>query len=151
MIRIQTLMRKIFEEITFFGGIAFYMFIIFLLLILGKIDYVIQISMGLIAIYLITLVIRIFYFKERPKKIHYEKFLEKIDASSFPSVHAARVVFLGLFVIFNLVELIYLILLVPLLISVLYSRIYLKKHDIRDIFGGVALGIFVFWILYMFF
>jgi len=71
--------------------------------------------------------------------------VSKIDASSFPSVHAGRVVSIG--AMFNGIfpELLGLIILTGGF--VLYSRIYLKKHDWVDIFGGVVLGLICFWLM----
>jgi undecaprenyl-diphosphatase len=136
------IIRKIFEELTFFGGIAFYMFLVVVFFVLGKIDSVFKLILGLIFIYLVTFIIRLFYFKPRPKKIGYKNLLEKIDASSFPSVHAARAVFLCFFIVFlfNLSWVVD-ILIGILMILVIYSRIYLLKHDIIDAIGGILLGI----------
>lgn len=88
--------------------------------------------------------IRGFYFKDRPKKEEYAGFIERVAASAFPSLHAARAAFLamlfsayygsnyltGLFVI--------------IAIAVSYSRIYLQKHDYADVFAGMILGAITF-------
>jgi membrane-associated phospholipid phosphatase len=135
------LLKKFFEEITFLGGLFFYIFLIVLFLILGKEDYALKLFLSLLVIYFLTLVIRIFYFKPRPEKMKYSNFIEKIDASSFPSVHSARTTFLVLFSFFSFfLNSVYLILVLILWFLVLYSRVYLKKHDITDLLGGIILG-----------
>ena len=135
--------KKFFEEMTFFGGIAFYLFVIILLLIFEKLFFAFRLFLGLIIIYFIVFVIRLFYFKHRPKKIEHTNFLEKIDASSFPSVHAARITFLFLFAIFLSGPDVVIKLIAGLVfLLVLYSRIYLFKHDLIDILGGVVVGAF---------
>ena len=139
----KIIMKKFFEEITFFGGIAFYLFVIILLLISQKYIFALRLFLGLMIIYLITFVIRLFYFKDRPKKMEYTSLLEKIDASSFPSIHAARITYLFLFILFS--SSFFLnpsvnILMGVVSLLVVYSRIYLYKHDIVDVLAGVILG-----------
>ena len=136
------IIRKIFEELTFFGGIAFYIFLVGVFFVFGKLDLVLKLILGLVVIYLVTFVIRLFYFKPRPRKIGYKNYLEKIDASSFPSVHVARAVFLCFFMLF-LFDLSWVVDfgIIILMILVIYSRIYLLKHDIIDAIGGILLGV----------
>jgi len=136
------IIKKIFEEITFLGGIMFYLLFSLFFLMINKTDYFIQLILGLLFIYLLTIVIRIFYFKPRPKKVHYNNLIEKIDASSFPSVHAARITFISLFILINfLPNLFFTSIILFLNLLVFYSRIYLLKHDLKDIIGGILLGI----------
>ncbi|MAG10922.1 hypothetical protein CMI44_01255 [Candidatus Pacearchaeota archaeon] len=142
----KKLFDKFFEEITLFGGLIFSLFLIVIFFITGKIDFAKEIFFGVVVIYLVTLIIRLFYFKSRPKKVRYNNFLEKIDASSFPSIHTARAVFLGLFAIIAFSLNVYVsTLILFILILVFYSRIYLKKHDWIDIIGGFLLGLMIYW------
>ena len=137
------LMKKFFEEITFFGGITFYLFVIILLLISKEYIFALKLFLGLAIIYFIAFVIRLFFFKERPKKIEHNNFLEKMDASSFPSIHAARITCLFLFFLFSLFFFLPLaakLLMGIILLLTLYSRIYLSKHDFVDILAGIILG-----------
>lgn len=89
----------------------------------------------------IALIIKFFWKTPRPKKAKNVRWWwQRIDQSSFPSVHAARAV--ALFVIaiiwsnlpFQIVAGIFMVLIV-------FSRIQLKAHYWRDIIGGVILGI----------
>ena len=142
--------KKLFEEITFLGGVLFYS--LFSLLFLFNKDYYLFFILvfNLIFIYAAAIIIRTFYFKSRPKKMKYHSFIRKIDASSFPSIHAARATVLFLFILFNFLNnLLLLCLSFVLTLSILYSRIYLKKHDPTDIVGGVLLGIFSFFVSYI--
>jgi len=140
----RIIIRKVFEEITTLGGLMFYSLFLFWFLFKGEYFLFIILILGQIIIYLGTLIFRLVYFKHRPEKIKYKSFLEKVDASSFPSIHAARVTFLSIFLIWFIVNDILLIGLIAILaILVFYSRIYLKKHDIVDIIGGILLGIVV--------
>jgi len=134
---------KVFEEFTFLGGILFYGLICLWFLFNAEYDYFILLIVGAIIIYFITIFIRLFYFKNRPKKIKYKGFVEKIDASSFPSVHAARITLLFVFFVkFFFKDLILISLSFMILLMVLSSRIYLKKHYFNDVVGGIFLGLF---------
>ncbi len=136
-------MKKFFEEITFFGGIAFYFFVIILLLVFKVYISALKLFLGLMIIYLVSFLIRLFYFKERPKKVEHNNFLEKIDASSFPSIHAARITCLFFFFLFSsffFLPLTVKILMGIVLLITIYSRVYLSKHDFIDILAGIILG-----------
>lgn len=131
-----------FKELTFFGGLSFYAFLIVLFALLSHQDYSTKLLFGLFLIYFITLIIRTIYFKPRPKRVEYNNFIEKLNASSFPSVHSARATFLTLFtLLFFSLNSLYTSILLVLWLLVLASRIYLKKHDLFDVFGGFLLGI----------
>jgi len=145
----KKILNKFFDEIPFFGGIAFYLFVMILLFIIGETDFFLKLMIGLITIYFVTLLIRIVYFKPRPNREKYKNFIEKIDASSFPSVHASRMTFLFLFstISFSL-DFIVKVFLFLVFILGLYSRIYLKKHFFKDVFGGIILGGIIWVILF---
>ncbi len=145
------IIKKFFEELTFLGGILFY--IIFSLYFLFNKEYIFltQLVAGLVIIYAVTLLIRLFYFKPRPKKIKHNNFIEKIDASSFPSIHTARTTFLFIFLVFNFLNNLWILSLILILsFLVIYSRIYLKKHDWVDVVGGIMLGIVSFILAFLF-
>ena len=90
---------KVFEEFTFLGGILFYGLVCLWFLFRGEYTYFFNLFISAILIYVIAIIIRLFYFRNRPKKIKHSDFVEKIDASSFPSVHTARIVLLFVFFI----------------------------------------------------
>ena len=131
---IETMVR----DVTSLGGVVF---TLVLLLIEWKRNLFWQLLFGFVVLLGIVVVIRTFYFKDRPKKQKFSNFIERLDASSFPSLHAARAMFvalafgleyglLGLWLIFAA--------------AICYSRIYLRKHDWVDVTAGVVLGIGVY-------
>jgi membrane-associated phospholipid phosphatase len=139
----KIIMKKFFEEITFLGGIAFYLFVIILFIISQEYVLSLRLFLALIIIYFMAFVIRLFYFKDRPEKVTYTNFLERIDASSFPSIHAARLTYLFLFILFSspfFIQPIVKIIIGAVFLLAVYSRIYLSKHDIVDVLAGVILG-----------
>lgn len=133
----------IFQDISIFGSLVFYLFLCVLFFLLDEITLTIKLLSGLIMLYIIVNITRVVYFKERPQKQNYNNIIEKIDASSFPSMHASRASLL-FFILYNYIRDIYLITLFFIIfILVCYSRIYLKKHYLIDVLGGIIIGIIV--------
>ncbi len=82
-------------------------------------------------------------FRDRPKPQPYKTLLEKIDASSFPSIHTARATFISLAAIAALTTPFRFVLLaLPLLVA--YTRIALKKHRLTDTLAGLVIGLLAF-------
>ncbi|MAG02464.1 hypothetical protein CMI42_03945, partial [Candidatus Pacearchaeota archaeon] len=82
----------------------------------------------------------------RPEKQKYGNFVERIQASSFPSWHTARIVYLAIIISYLFSNNYLTILLIIIAGLVAYSRIYLKRHDYWDVLGGIVLGIIAFWL-----
>ena len=138
------------RDITTFGGIVFFGFVILLAIGFGEMRLLLSLFFGLIFSLAITVVIRLFYFKNRPSKQTYHNLIEKIDASSFPSWHSARAVFLCLLFVNYFNNDLLSVILVLFSAAVLYSRIYLRKHDWIDVMGGIVLGVGTYLIILLF-
>ncbi len=95
----------------------------------------------------IVVLIRIFYFKDRPRKETHSNFIERIDASSFPSLHSARIVFLAMLFSVHFANQYVTILCTAVAALVSYSRIYLKKHDWIDVLGGAVVGVATYFLV----
>ena len=145
MIIVEKYKHKFFRDISDLGDIYFYLIILIVLLTIKQYTLFIKIFSALVLIYIIAAIIRYFYFNARPTKDKYNNLLEKIDASSFPSLHAGRSVILALYAYFNL-PLALSIFIFILTIIIAYTRIYLKRHYISDVIVGAILGIIVFYI-----
>ena len=91
-------------------------------------------------------IIKLVFHKPRPDGQTYKGVLEKIDAGSFPSIHASRIslVYLTLMAHTNLLSLKVIFALV--IMTVLYSRVALKRHFWIDILGGFVIGFVLFYI-----
>jgi membrane-associated phospholipid phosphatase len=100
---------------------------------------------GFVLIYTATIVIKTVYFKNRPVKFSYNSYIEKLDASSFPSLHASRTAFLGLVLSKYFSSYIFTAIMVVLILAIAYTRVYLKKHDFMDVSAGIILGILVYF------
>ena len=140
MIKAESFIR----DLSAFGGLIFF---ILLIIVTSFFEHYLaqKLFWGFVLTYFIAVVIRLFYFKERPHSESYNNIIEKIDASSFPSLHTARIFFIMLTMVFYEFWLIIVFLPVALLTS--YARIHMKRHDWIDVIGGMLLGIITFFLL----
>ncbi len=96
VIPMTTIIPNIFRDLTALGGATFYALLVLLVLLLGEYRLALLLILGFLLTMIIVIGIRLFYFKPRPQKQEYHTFLERIDASSYPSWHTARAFFLAL-------------------------------------------------------
>jgi membrane-associated phospholipid phosphatase len=138
---IQRIINDGLKEASFFGGLFFYIFLSAFVFALGKNILFLQLVAVFILTYSATLLIRFFYYKERPRKEKYTNFIERLDASSFPSLHSMRAS--AMFVVFHFYfnSLWISELFLSLAIAVFASRYFLKKHFLEDILVGAILGL----------
>ena len=146
---IKHYLGELFRDITSLGSAAFYGAVCLVVLAYGSFSFFWNLIIGFFFTGIVITLVRLLYFKPRPNKQEHKNWIEKIDASSFPSWHSARVmylalVFLGISKIFDAV----LLLLAGL---VVYSRIYLKKHDWMDVIFGIGLGYLSYLLITFFF
>ncbi len=134
----------VFGEVTAFGGIFFHGIVLLLTLTLGLFELFVLLLFGFILSALITILVRTFYFKERPNKVEYSNYIEKIDSSSFPSLHTGRICYMALVVSYFFQNIYLTTLMIFLAIVTAYSRVFLKRHDYYDLAGGVVLAIVCF-------
>ena len=95
-------------------------------------------------------IIKIIFPKKRPNKQTYKNLIEKIDAGSFPSIHASRITLTYLTLFLNTAITSYKIIYLLVIVLVIISRILLKKHFIIDVIGGLFIG-FVIWYIAFYF
>ena len=134
-----------FRDITSFASLWWYFIITLVFLAAGNYDVSSRLLIGLLLIYFISIIIRTLYFKQRPEKYNYNSYIQKLDASSFPSLHSSRAVFMSLVLVKFFNNNILSALLAVLAIIIAYSRIRLKKHDWKDVLAGVVVGIVVYF------
>jgi len=139
----KILFDRYMRDMTSLASIPFSALLIILFSLLGHWDYALLFFAGNVFVLSIPYIIRLFYFKRRPDKTKYDGILQKIDASSFPSVHSARAFFsayaLSIFFETHIIS-VFLFLLAGF---VSYTRIYLKRHDEIDALCGALLGMLI--------
>jgi len=114
--------------------------------VLGPQDTFFKLLIALFVNELFCSLIKLIFHKSRPDGQAYKGILEKIDAGSFPSIHASRITLVYL-TLFNFAELISLkIIFILVILIVTYSRVSLKRHFWADIFGGIAIGSIIFYL-----
>jgi len=138
---VSRLIKEFIEDTSAFGSLSFFLFLIFLFLILGQIKLAIWLTLGLILSFVFIIIIKLIYFKERPQKKEYKNFIEKIEASSFPSLHSWRIVMILVFLSYYYKSEYLVILLGIIAILVFFSRKYLKLHFWIDIIFGALFGL----------
>ena len=139
---IRSIVDAAFRQLTELGSLT----IIFALLIFTYFHdsaLAIILFIGIMTVTLISLLIKIFFHIPRPNNQKYRNFIERVDASSFPSAHSARVSIMAFWLVIYSNVLLLKIFIIVAAILVAYSRIYLKKHYFIDVLGGLALGIIV--------
>jgi membrane-associated phospholipid phosphatase len=141
------ILELFFRDMTSLGGMFLYGLWVIGLGLLGHIDLAKKLFLAFVIVTIITVLIRCVYFKERPKKQAHSSFLERIDASSFPSIHAARSVSLALIVGKSVQAPLFFAFVLIVAFIVCLSRYYLKKHDTTDIIAGIILGAIVGFLL----
>ena len=141
---IHKLINEFFRDVTAIGGLAAS---VLLTLLFISSPLLIPLIAGSVITAAIVVLIRIFYFKNRPKKETYTNFWERIDASSFPSLHTARIVFLAMLFSIHFANQYLAILCTITAVLVSYSRIYLQKHDWIDILAGIVVGVGTYFIV----
>ncbi len=144
---ISSIMNLFFKQITELGSLTILCVIaIFSYFIDAR--FAIKLFIGIIAATAIGSLIKILFFYERPQKQKHNNTIERIDASSFPSIHSARITILTLLLIIYSGNLLLQLFLAVIGILVIYSRVYLKKHYYRDVIGGLVLGTIISIIIY---
>ena len=105
---------------------------------------------GVVAVTIISLLIKALTYKERPTKQKFSNLIERIDASSFPSVHSARIAIVAFWLSVYSDALILKIFIISIAVLVAYSRIYLKKHYYVDVIAGIVLAGIIDVLIYLY-
>ena len=135
--------KETVRDITSLGGFAIYWLVIFLFLAMMQWNLVLRLLFAFGITVAVAYVIRLFYYRDRPKKESYKSHLEKMDASSFPSLHTLRSAAFAVVLIPFFNNLLVSILLITYAILVGFTRIGLKKHHFSDVLFGWIVGFLI--------
>jgi len=137
----KKLKKDVVRDISAFGALPFYLFLSIFVMLLGEIKLFLWLIIGLFLAYGITILIRVLYYKDRPIKENHKDFIERIDTSSFPSLHSLRVTLIFCLFGFYYKSLYLTVLFFFIILLVFCSRYNLKKHFKIDIIFGFILGV----------
>ncbi len=137
------LLTKFLKGIGLFGTSFFYL-VTLVFLSLVHLHTSIRALVAFASIEIISAIIKILYPKHRPVAGKRETLLDKYEAGSFPSIHAARISAMSV-LMWSLLpqDWLTLLCLIFLVISVAYSRVHRKRHFYTDVIAGVILGFFI--------
>ncbi|MBT3262236.1 phosphatase PAP2 family protein [Candidatus Woesearchaeota archaeon] len=145
------MIKEIIQEFSLMGSSYTFGIVFLFALILQKYQLALQLFIGVVILFIIGYGIRFFWYKDRPQKEKHQTLLQKLDASSFPSLHAGRSIILGSLIGFFFNNTLIFGLLMLLILLNGYSRVYQKRHYWSDVLGGWGAGIIIILILMLFF
>lgn len=129
------------KDIAALGGNPVYIGVAALFWLFGNPGVAVQLAVALILCYAATTALRIGFFRERPKKQGYRNFLERIDASSFPSLHTMRAAVIAATTGVFFSQPLAWILAAAAAVSVAASRVVQKRHHKSDVVAGLVIGV----------
>lgn len=94
--------------------------------------------------------IKYFFHQPRPDDQKFAGAMEKIDAGSFPSIHASRITISFIFLCLILSDPVIKIVLIVYVLAVYASRVILKRHFPTDVIGGAIIGLCILSIYFYF-
>lgn len=133
-----------FRDITSLANPLLLVFVPFIFLGNSKIFHYLLLALLINEIF--CSVIKILFPKKRPTGQTYTNLIEKIDAGSFPSIHASRITIVYLTLFSNTENLALKIVFLSVIVLVFYSRVKLKKHFWIDVLGGFVMGGFIWYL-----
>src|SRR3989338_11119601 len=88
-------MNSFMQDITAFGTVYHLAILVITLLFLNQNQVAYKLVTGQAVMYAFAIPLKLFFFRERPTRMAHKNILEKIEASSFPSVHTLRIFFVS--------------------------------------------------------
>ena len=141
MKKIKFVFNKMMWHISALGTSIFLILLVIASFLAGQEALSLKLLAGLVFVLVTVFPLKWAFHKERPDKQGHRNWIERLDASTFPSAHSARsaAAFVILSAFFSKLSLSIFILAISLLIS--YSRVYLERHYWKDIVVGYLMGL----------
>ncbi len=140
MVRMKRLVDITVRDISALGAIPASLALAVLFLLLGETRLCVLLLTGYAIIYAIILPIRAIHHKDRPRRVGYADYLEKLAAGTFPSVHAFRATFIAVLLSMHYATMWMIIVFAIYAVLVIGTRVYLKRHFWMDVLVGAILG-----------
>ena len=139
----ETMHEEVIQDAKGLAGLPFFVVLVIATFLLGLLALSAQLLVALVLATGLTILIRTFYFERRPDRQSYKNFFEKIDASSFPSLHAMRAAVLATLLAAYFANLWLTILFWACAIVVALARVLLKRHFVKDVIVGLIAGVLI--------
>ncbi len=134
---------EFWQDLKALAGVPLFVAVIVLFYVVGKPVFAFQLFIGLALAYALTFGIRTFYFRLRPDKEKYSTYFGRINASSFPSMHAMRASVLATLLILFFNNSLLTVLFIIGALGVGYARVAQKRHYTSDVIVGLVLGVLI--------
>lgn len=134
------------RDTTALGGLALYVFIAALFLLLGYFGMFVELAIALVLMYACISIVRLMFFRVRPDRQKYHNWLSKIDAGSFPSMHSMRAGTLAVLLAAFFADYAVGTLLVLGVLAVVFTRVALRRHYWIDVLAGLVLSAPIAWL-----
>ncbi len=134
---------EVIQDIKALGGFPLYGILIVISFLIREVRLSAQLLVGLILAFAVTVLLRIMFFKQRPLKQSFRNFIQKVDASSFPSLHSMRAGVMATLLALFFNNAWFTLVLGLCAVTVAASRVKLKRHFVADVVAGLILGVLV--------
>lgn len=141
---------ELIEDMKSLGGFWLYILITVLFFAVGEFGWGVLLLLSLIVLFALIILIRLIYFKPRPRPYKFNRWYDKIDASSFPSMHAARAAMLAVILSYYFRSPVLTAIFITCSLGVAAARVVSKKHFFSDVVAGLVLGVAVAFGTYYF-
>ncbi len=132
--------KEFVRDISALGGLPVYFLAVIVFVFKQRYEYALSLIISFILVYALVVPIRLVYFRRRPDKQRHKGILSRIDASSFPSIHAARAAILGITLIYLFNNILFTIFAAIVILLAAWTRVWLKRHYASDVAVGLVLG-----------
>ena len=137
----KRIIEQLWNDATVFGSMMFYLFLIAFVYLIGDARLSLMLFAGFILSFAVVGAIRLVYFRNRPNKEGYDNIIEKLVASSFPSMHSMRAALMLVLFLHYYMDVWISFLFAVIAIVICISRYKIKKHYVSDIIVGFILGV----------
>ncbi len=133
--------ERVMFHISALGSAAFMIILVLFYFFLGKTRLSFELFIGLLLVFAVAVPIKLLFYRDRPRRRRFSNLMEKIDAASFPSMHANRAAMIFIIMSFYFNGIFFAVFMFAMSLLVSYSRIYLERHYWKDVVAGYVLGL----------
>lgn len=134
---------EILQDTKGLAGLPLYGIIVVISFLVGAINLTVQLILGIAIATLLTIGIRAAYFRRRPDGERYKGIVQRIEASSFPSLHSMRAAVLATILSIYFGNPQFTVLFALATLAVGGARVMQKRHYTSDVIVGLIIGVLI--------